>query len=237
MRTWPLQEARTRFRDLVDSALDEGPQRITRHGKQAVVVVSEEEWDRRLGSRPSFGDLLTACPLGQRIFGRGGQRGSSARTRFADPRVYVLDTNIVSELSPERSAPHANVVAWLRRNGEHCYLSAVTLTEIAYGVARLRQRGAVAKARRLSAWLDDVVNLHGEHIIVVDTEVASRAGVLLAVARATGFEPDIEDAWIAASAELHGMTVITFNDADFKPMGVAVMNPGVALPPEPPPGA
>ncbi len=63
MRTWPLQEARTHFRDLVDSALDEGPQRITRHGKQAVVVVSEEEWDRRVQPRRSFGDLLADTPL------------------------------------------------------------------------------------------------------------------------------------------------------------------------------
>jgi toxin FitB len=146
--------------------------------------------------------------------------------------MYVLDTNIVSELSPEKIAPNADIVAWLRRNGEHCYLSAVTLTEIAYGVARLRQRGAVAKARRLGAWLDEVVILHGEHIVAVDQEVALRAGVLLAVARATGVEPDIEDAWIAASAEIRGMTVLTFNDADFRPMGVTVHNPMIALPSE-----
>jgi antitoxin Phd len=63
MRTWPLQEARTHLRDLVDSALDEGPQRITRHGKQAVVVVSEEEWDRHVRPRRSFGDLLADTPL------------------------------------------------------------------------------------------------------------------------------------------------------------------------------
>jgi antitoxin Phd len=63
MRTWPLQEARTHFRDLVDSALDEGPQRITRHGKQAVVIVSEEAWNRRAATRKSFGDLLAQCPL------------------------------------------------------------------------------------------------------------------------------------------------------------------------------
>jgi prevent-host-death family protein len=63
MRTWALQDARTHFRELVDSALDEGPQRITRHGKQAVVLVSEQEWQRRIGKRRSFGDLLAECPL------------------------------------------------------------------------------------------------------------------------------------------------------------------------------
>lgn len=62
MRTWPLQEARAHLRDVVDNALTEGPQRITRHGKQAVIVVSEEEWERRPGSGRSFGELLVSCP-------------------------------------------------------------------------------------------------------------------------------------------------------------------------------
>ncbi|MGA3403248.1 MAG: type II toxin-antitoxin system Phd/YefM family antitoxin [Acetobacteraceae bacterium] len=63
MRTWPLQEARAHLRDVVDSALEEGPQRITRHGKQAVIVVSEEEWSRHAGAHRSFGELLADCPL------------------------------------------------------------------------------------------------------------------------------------------------------------------------------
>ena len=151
--------------------------------------------------------------------------------------MYVLDTKIVSELSPEKSAPNAALVAWLRRNGEDCYLSAVTLTEIAYGVARLRQRGALAKARRLEGWLDEVVGFHGEHIVAVDTDVALRAGVLLAIARAAGAEPDIEDAWIAASAQQRRMTVLTFSEAHFRPMGVTVIDPRVAMPLDVPPRA
>jgi len=63
MRTWPLQEARAHLRDVVDGALEEGPQRITRHGKQAVIVVSEEEWSRHAGAHRSFGELLAASPL------------------------------------------------------------------------------------------------------------------------------------------------------------------------------
>ncbi|HZS84496.1 MAG TPA: type II toxin-antitoxin system Phd/YefM family antitoxin [Stellaceae bacterium] len=63
MRTWQLQEARSRFKDLFDDALGQGPQRITRHGKQAVVVVSEAEWEKLMRRRPSFGALLAECPL------------------------------------------------------------------------------------------------------------------------------------------------------------------------------
>ncbi len=63
MRTWPFQEARGHLRDVIDSALDQGPRRITRHGKQAVIVVSEEEWNRCINPGKSFGDLLAESPL------------------------------------------------------------------------------------------------------------------------------------------------------------------------------
>lgn len=63
MRTWPLQDARNHLRDVFDSAVTDGPQRITRHGKQAVVVVSEDEWNRRTGAGKSFGEWLAASPL------------------------------------------------------------------------------------------------------------------------------------------------------------------------------
>lgn len=63
MRTWPLQQARDHLREVVDGALQDGPQRITRHGRQAVVVVSEEEWARVVGKGVSFGELLARCPL------------------------------------------------------------------------------------------------------------------------------------------------------------------------------
>jgi antitoxin Phd len=63
MHSWPLQEARNHLRDVIDRALDEGPQRITRHGKQAVVVVSEAEWNRQTAAGRSFGDLLADSPL------------------------------------------------------------------------------------------------------------------------------------------------------------------------------
>lgn len=63
MRTWQLQEARRRMKDLLDAATTDGPQRVTRHGAKAVVVVAEEEWQRATTQVPSFGRLLAACPL------------------------------------------------------------------------------------------------------------------------------------------------------------------------------
>jgi antitoxin Phd len=63
MRTWQLQEARSRFSELVSEALMHGPQRVTRHGKSAVVVVSEERWQEVTNRIPSFGRMLAECPL------------------------------------------------------------------------------------------------------------------------------------------------------------------------------
>ena len=58
MRTYPLHEARAAFSKLVDRALSGEPQRVTRHGKGAVVIVSEEEWNKRPRRAPTLGHLL-----------------------------------------------------------------------------------------------------------------------------------------------------------------------------------
>lgn len=63
MRTWQVQEARQQFRQLFDDAVEKGPQRVTRQGKRAVVVVSEAEWQRLSDAVPSFGELLASCPI------------------------------------------------------------------------------------------------------------------------------------------------------------------------------
>ena len=106
------------------------------------------------------------------------------------------------------------------------------MTEIAYGIAWSRHRGATAKAARLQAWHEEVIALHSERILPIDGDIALRAGALLAIARSAGSAPNTEDAWIAATAELHGLQVLTFNDVDFRCLGVAFTNPRTALPPD-----
>ena len=76
------------------------------------------------------------------------------------------------------------------------------------------------------------MRFHDDRIIPVDTAIAQRAGALMAVARATGFDPGTEDAWIAATAEIRGLEVLTFNDADFRPMGTPFRNPLTDPPPD-----
>jgi prevent-host-death family protein len=58
MRSYPLNEARSQFSKLIDRALAGEPQRVTRHGKDAVVIVSESEWERRPQSAPTLIDLI-----------------------------------------------------------------------------------------------------------------------------------------------------------------------------------
>jgi predicted nucleic acid-binding protein len=145
--------------------------------------------------------------------------------------VYLLDTNVLSDLNPDKPGPNRDLVNWLRRNGDRCYLSAVTLTEIAYGVAWLRGRGVTARAARPGAWLEQIIQFHEARILPVDIEIALQAGVLMATARSAGIEPDITDAWIAATAKIHALEVLTFNMADFRLMGVACRDP-LADPPQ-----
>jgi len=143
---------------------------------------------------------------------------------------FLVDTNILSRTAPSRAAEAGALGDWLVRNGERLYLSAVTLMEVRYGVARLAHRGATRKAALLQAWLDDIAAFHGGRILPVDAAVALRAGELLARVQAGGVEVGSEDALIAATADLNGMAVLTENVRHFAPMGVAYVNPLDGLP-------
>ncbi|MGI8550288.1 MAG: type II toxin-antitoxin system Phd/YefM family antitoxin [Dehalococcoidia bacterium] len=63
-RSWAVAEAKDRFSDLIDRALSDGPQIITRKGHAAVVVVSADEWERKTKRMGNLADFLAASPLG-----------------------------------------------------------------------------------------------------------------------------------------------------------------------------
>jgi toxin FitB len=145
---------------------------------------------------------------------------------------YVVDTDVLSTTSPTVPKPVPDLPAWLEKNSERLYLSVVSLMEISYGIAWLRHRKARRKVALLQAWLDDVTAFHKSRIIVVDDDVALRAGQLLARARARGVEVSAEDALIAATADLRALTVLTANARHFAPMGVRHLDPRAGLPPD-----
>lgn len=131
--------------------------------------------------------------------------------------MYLLDTNVISELRKVR--PHGAVVAWLEgvRDGD-LHLSAVTLGEIQAGAEITRERDA-AKAAEIEAWLELVAGTW--NVLAADGPVF-RAWARLMHARDDRL---IEDALIAATALVHGLTVVTRNVKDFRKLGVAVLDP------------
>lgn len=134
--------------------------------------------------------------------------------------MFVLDTNVISELRrPTRTDPR--LLAWASATPtSRLFLSAITLLEIEMGALRVARRDQ-AQGRLLRAWIDDqVLPTFGERILAVDAAVALRCAQLHVP------DPRSErDALIAATALVHGMTVVTRNVADFAPMGVVLLNP------------
>jgi predicted nucleic acid-binding protein len=137
--------------------------------------------------------------------------------------MFLLDTNVISELRrPERA--DSNVVAWAGAiSAASFFLSAISILEIELGALQIARRDA-AQGAVLRAWIDDQILPRFEsRILAVDTAVAQRC------ARLHIPDPRAErDALIAATAMVHGLTVVTRDVADFEPMGVALLNPWVA---------
>jgi predicted nucleic acid-binding protein len=136
--------------------------------------------------------------------------------------MYLLDTNVVSELRKVGDGrADANVVAWLSAvNASSLYLSAITLMELELGTLLLTRRDPV-QGQRLRQWLDTkVLPAFADRTLSVDAQVALRcAGLHVPDPRSE------RDAFIAATALVHAMTVVTRNVADFAATGVSLVNP------------
>lgn len=136
--------------------------------------------------------------------------------------MYLLDTNVVSELRKVRSGKaDPNVAAWTESvDAADLFVSAITIMELELGVLSIERKDATQGAM-LRAWLDQhVLPEFSRRTLPVDTAVAQRCARL--------HVPDKRgerDALIAATALVHDMTVATRNVADFQPTGVAIFNP------------
>lgn len=131
--------------------------------------------------------------------------------------AYLLDTNVVSELRKQR--PHGGVLAWLQSvDDTQLYLSAVTLGEIQAGVELTREQDP-GKAEEIEAWLALVAGAY--NVLPMDA-ATFRAWARLMHRKS---ETLYEDAMIAATAKVHGLTVATRNVSDFNALGLDVFNP------------
>ena len=136
--------------------------------------------------------------------------------------MYLLDTNVLSELRKAGDGrADARVVAWFAGvDAGRCFISALTLMELEIGILRMQRRD-VAQGQRLRTWMDAcVLPEFTERTLAVDAAVALRC------ARLHVPNPCAErDALIAATALVHGMTVITRNVADFAATGAQLLDP------------
>jgi toxin FitB len=131
--------------------------------------------------------------------------------------MYLLDTNVVSELRKTR--PHGAVLQWLTDVADaDLHLSAVTLGEIQKGIEITRDQDA-NKAAQIEAWLELLTQSY--NVIPLDT-AAFRLWAKLIHKTSDAL---YEDAMLAATAKVHRLTVVTRNVSDFKSFGVEVLNP------------
>jgi toxin FitB len=138
---------------------------------------------------------------------------------------FLLDTNVVSEWT--RPVPDERVVAWLRgSDSKDSFLSVATWAELKRGVHNLDDGG---RKERLDRWLRfDMVAKFGDRLIGVDRIIAERWGEVSAAARRNGVTLPAIDGFIAATALVRDMTVVTRNTKHFDPLGVKTFNPWAA---------
>jgi predicted nucleic acid-binding protein len=133
--------------------------------------------------------------------------------------MFLLDTNVVSETRKAR--PHGAVLAWLgSANPAQIFIAAVTIGEIQIGIETTRRQDA-AKAAEIERWLEDIATV--SNVLLMDAAIF-RGWAKLMHGRSDAL---YEDAMIAATAHVHGLTVVTRNVRDFKDLGVRTFNPFV----------
>lgn len=131
--------------------------------------------------------------------------------------MYLLDTNIVSELRKRK--PHGAVVAWMKATADaELFVCAVTLAEIQIGIEITREQDT-AKASSIEAWLDQLAAAY--NVLPMDGEIFREWARLMHNESNTVYE----DAMIAACARVHKLTVVTRNVRDFKRFDVPIFDP------------
>ena len=131
---------------------------------------------------------------------------------------YLVDANVLSE--PTRPSPNQGVVEWLRRNERDIAVDPVILGEIRYGILLLRSG---KKRKSLEQWF--AAGVQRLHCLTWEAETGLRWAELLATLRGAGRAMPIKDSLIAATALVHGLTVVTRNRSDFEVSGVKMLDP------------
>lgn len=135
---------------------------------------------------------------------------------------FLLDTTVVSEWM--KPLPNPGVIRWLAEVDEdRVYLSVMTLAELRYGTERL---ASGARKSRLEAWLHEELLLRFEgRLLIIETAIADAWGRVMSRCSAVGKPIGVMDAFFAATAEVHALTLVTRNVSDFTVSGISLFNP------------
>ncbi len=135
---------------------------------------------------------------------------------------FLLDTNVISEWV--RPQPNPRVVTWLEEVDEdRVFLSVISLAEIRHGIELMP---AGKKRDRLANWLaGDLPSRFAGRILDIDRKIAETWGLVMARGRARRASVGVMDAFVAATAEIHGLILVTRNVGDFSQLGILTFNP------------
>ena len=135
---------------------------------------------------------------------------------------FLLDTTVVSEWM--KPLPNPSVIRWLAEVDEdRVYLSVTTLAELRYGTERL---SSGARKSRLEAWLHEELPLRFEgRLLIIEATIADAWGRIMGRCSAADKPIGVMDAFFAATAEVHALTLVTRNVSDFTASGIPLLNP------------
>jgi toxin FitB len=138
---------------------------------------------------------------------------------------YLLDTNVVSAFAPGKQLASPRIAAWFEGQADRLFLSVVSVIEIEAGICKLRRMGACRRADDLWQWFGRILDVYGDRVIPLDTEIGRTAGAIAESVQAAGHSPGLADITIAATADVRRLTVLTRNTRHFAPIGVPVLDP------------
>jgi predicted nucleic acid-binding protein len=135
---------------------------------------------------------------------------------------YLIDTCCISELVKKK--PNSNVVKWFSDHNElTMFLSVITFGELRKGIEKLPDS---SKKKELNRWVkEDLKHRFKNRILSINLEEVNKWGEILAIAEKSGNSLPAIDSLIAATAQVHDLSVVTRNTQDMEGSGVEVINP------------
>jgi len=137
---------------------------------------------------------------------------------------WLLDTDVLSQ--PVKTGGNRAVIAWLEREQDECYTSAIVIAQIAYWVRTKEGRTRT----RLQLWLRRSIEAMEGRILGFNVTTAHVWADQKPMLERAGQPMPVEDSYIAATARRHNLTIVTGNDKHFRRPGLKVFNPFTELP-------